>query len=339
MRALLSLLISVALCGPAAAQSTGSGQRAPTAFQPAVLYDIGGRFDKSINEGVATGVKLFADKTGIEFREFDVTVDTQREQALRNMARRGDNPILAAGAANAAAVEAVAREFPATRFAIIDGMAAGQNVQSIVFRDQEGAFLVGALAAMASRSGKVGFVGAVDLPRTRRIACGYTQGAKQINPEIGVLKNMAGTTPAAWSDPGKGAELAKAQFDRGVDVVFHAAGGTGLGVLQAAADAQKFAIGSEYNQNGLHPGFVLTSMLRRIDIATFNMFKTAAEGTWRPGLLSLGVKEGGVNWTLDDNNGHLVGKEARATMERLMAGVASGEIAVHDFLQTNDCPF
>lgn len=330
MRALVVCLLCLL---PAAVSAA-----AQTRFQPAVLYDIGGKFDKSLNEGVANGVALFVEKTGAEFREVEVTNETQREQALRNMARRGDDPIVAAGPAQAPALERVAKEFPGTRFAVVDAVVNLPNVQSIIFRDQEGAFLVGALAALSSRSGKIGFIGGMDAPRVRRIACGYAQGAKYAKPEVSILQNMTGTTPAAWNDPIKGAELANAQFDRGVDIIFHAAGGTGLGVLQAAADAGKLAIGSEFNQNGLYPGAVLSSMVRRVDLATYNVFRTAAEGSWRPGILSLGMKERGIDWTLDDNNAALISAEMRKFMDQLKAAIGAGKITVVDYTKTGQCP-
>lgn len=307
-------------------------------FQPAVLYDTGGKFDKSLNEGVANGVALFAQKTGVAFREFEVSNETQREQALRNMARRGDDPIVAVGSAQAPALERVAQDFPAARFAVVDAIVNLPNVQSIVFRDEEGAFLVGALAALSTRTGKIGFIGGMDAPRLRRIACGYAQGAKYARPDVAIVQNMVGTTPAARNDPVKGAEFATAQFDRGVDVVFHAAGRTGLGVLQAAADAGRLAIGSEFNQNGLHPGSVLSSMVRRVDLATYNVFRTAAEGNWRPGILSLGVRENGLDWALDEHNAPLVGGATRQFMDRIKAAIGSGRIKVADYTGTGQCP-
>lgn len=314
------------------------GAAAQSKFQPAVLYDIGGKFDKSLNEGIATGIASFAEKSGVEFREFEVTNDTQREQALRNMARRGDSPIIVAGPSQAQALAKVAQEFPRTRFAIVDAVVKLPNVQSIIFRDHEGAFLVGALAALASESGTIGFIGGADIPRVRRVACGYVQGARYVNKKITVLQNMAGTGPAAWNDPIRGAELAQAQFDGGGDVVFHLAGGTGLGVLQAATEAGKLAIGNEFNQNALHPGSVLTSMRRWVDTATFNMFKTAAQGTWKPGILSLGLREGGISWTLDDHNAPLVNAQMRDAMGRIRTAIVNGTIKIADYAATGECP-
>src|SRR5690606_34333676 len=155
-------------------------------------------------------------------------------------------------------------------FVVIDGVVKAPNVASVVFKEHEGSFLVGMMAAMASRSGKVGFVGGMDIPLIRRFQCGYEQGAKYANPKVEVLAAMTGTTPAAWSDPARGGELAKSQFAKGVDVVFAAAGGSGVGVYQAAKDAGKLAIGVDSNQNHLHPGTMLTSMVKRIDVAVYN---------------------------------------------------------------------
>ncbi len=202
--------------------------------KPAVVYDLGGKFDKSFNEAAYNGAERFKSEAGVDYRDFEIQNDSQREQALRNFARKGHDPIVAIGFSQAQAVEKVAKEFPDTRFAIVDMVVDLPNVRSIVFKEEEGSYLVGMLAAMASKTGKIGFVGGMDIPLIRKFACGYVQGAKAVNPDIEVFQNMTGTTGAAWNDPVRGGELAKSQFDQGADVVYHAAGGTGLGVLQAA---------------------------------------------------------------------------------------------------------
>ncbi|MCG8693549.1 MAG: BMP family ABC transporter substrate-binding protein, partial [Minwuiales bacterium] len=198
-------------------------------IKPAVVFDMGGKFDKSFNEGVFNGVEKFREETGIAYREFEVTNASQREQAMRNMARRGSDPIVGVGFAQAPAVEKVAKEYPDLRFAIIDMVVDLPNVQSIVFKEQGGSFLVGVLAAMAAESGQVGFVGGMGVPLLRRFACGYVGGAKAANPDATVLQAMTGTTPDAWNDPVKGGEIAKSQIAQGSDVVYAAAGGTGIG--------------------------------------------------------------------------------------------------------------
>jgi basic membrane protein A len=212
------------------------------------------------------------------------------------------------------------------------------NVQSIVFKEHEGSFLVGALAAMKSETAKVGFVGGMDIPLIRRFACGYVQGVKHINSGATVYQKMTGTTPAAWNDPTRGGELAKSMYDNGADIVYAAAGGTGLGVLQAAADNKKLSIGVDSNQNHIQPGSVLTSMLKRVDVASYEVFKTAHEGTWKPGFKVLGLAEDGVGWSLDQHNVNLVDKDMIVKVEMIRKDIMSGKIKVHDYMSDNSCP-
>ncbi len=308
-------------------------------IQPAVVFDMGGKFDKSFNQGVYDGVERFKNETGIEYREFEVTNETQREQALRRMAQRGANPVLGVGFAQGPAMEKVAKEFPDTKFTIIDMVVDLPNVQSVVFKEHEGSFLVGALAAMASESGKVGFVGGMDIPLIRRFACGYEQGAKHVNGDAEVVQNMTGTTPAAWNDPGRGSELSKGQFDRGVDVIYAAAGGTGVGVYQAAKDADKLAIGVDSNQNYLHPGTMLTSMLKRVDVAAYNAFKQAMDDTWESGIQVLGLAEAGVGWALDEHNESMITGEMKDAIDAISEKIVSGDIKVHDYTSDNTCTY
>src|SRR5262245_5379183 len=290
------LLVASTLAGLATAQE----------FSPAVVFDMGGKFDKSFNEAAYTGAERFKKESGIAYRDFEVTNEAQREQALRNMARRGAAIVVAIGFSQASGLEKVAKEFPATKFAIVDAVVDLPNVQSIVFKEHEGSFLVGMAAAMASKTGKVGFVGGMDIPLIRKFALGYEEGAHYVNKSVEVFQNMTGTTPAAWADPTRGGELARSQFDRGADVVYAAAGGTGLGVLQAAKDKGKLAIGVDSNQNHIHPGVVLTSMIKRVDLAVYEALKTARDGSWKPGTRVMGVAEGGVGWALDQNNRKLI---------------------------------
>lgn len=308
-------------------------------IEPAVVFDMGGKFDKSFNQGVYDGVERFKADHGVEYREFEVTNETQREQAIRRFAQRGANPILGIGFAQAGPIEAVAKDFPDVQFTLIDGVVDLPNVQSIVFKEHEGSFLVGVLAAMASESNTVGFVGGMDIPLIRRFACGYEQGAKYVNADVEVVQNMTGTTPAAWNDPGRGSELAKGQFDRGADVVYAAAGGTGVGVYQAAEDGGKLAIGVDSNQNYLHPGTMLTSMLKRVDVAAYETFKAAMDGTWAPGITVLGLAEDGVGWALDEHNESLISDDMKATVEEAAAKIVAGELSVHDYTADNNCTY
>jgi basic membrane protein A len=301
-------------------------------FAPAIVFDMGGKFDKSFNEAAYNGAERFRKETAIVYREFEVTGEAQREQAVRNMARRGSQVVVSIGFSQASGLEKVAREFPATKFAIVDAVVNAPNVQSIVFKEHEGSFLVGMAAAMASKTGKIGFVGGMDIPLIRKFALGYVEGARYVNPQIEVFQNMTGTTPAAWSDPTRGGELARSQFDRGADVVYAAAGGTGLGVLQAAKDKGKLAIGVDSNQNHIHPGAILTSMVKRVDLAVYEAFKTARDGTWKPGLRNLGVAEDAVGYALDQHNRGLITAEMQRRLQQARADIVAGKIKVTDYM-------
>ncbi|GAB2667705.1 BMP family lipoprotein [Vibrio panuliri] len=308
------------------------------AAKPAVVYDTAGKFDKSFNEAVfQNGVKVFNADKGVTVREFEPQNEAQREQGLRRLASRGFTPIVAVGFNMSSAVEKVATEYPDIQFTIIDSVVDKPNVQSIVFKEHEGSFLVGALAARASATGKVGFVGGMDIPLIRKFECGYRQGAHYANPNVETFLNMTGSTPAAFADPAKGSELAKSQFSKGVDVIYAAAGGTGMGVYQAAKDAGKFAIGVDSNQNHLQPGTMLTSMVKKVGVAAYNSWDQAEKGTWTPGVKVLGLKEGAVEWAYDDYNKDLVSAEDRAYLEQIQADIVSGKVAVHDYMSNNSC--
>ena len=302
--------------------------------QPAIIYDMGGKFDKSFNEAGYNGIERWKKESGKPYLEFEITNESQREQAIRRMAERNASPIIAMGFGQASALEKVAKEFPKLQFAIVDMVVNLPNVQSTVFKEQEGSFLVGSMAALASKTGKVGFVGGMDIPLIRKFQCGYEQGAKFANPKVEVFANMTGTTGAAWNDPARGGELAKAQFSKGADVVFAAAGATGMGVYQAAKDGGKLAIGVDSNQNHLQPGTMLTSMLKRVDVAVFNAAKN-----FKPGVSVLGLKESGVGFAMDANNEKLVTADMKKKVEAVQADIISGKIKVADYMADNACKF
>ncbi|QDJ11444.1 Nucleoside-binding protein [Roseomonas mucosa] len=307
-------------------------------IKPAIVFDMGGKFDKSFNESVHNGAQAFTKETSIEVREFEPQNDTQREQALRNLARRGQTPIVAVGFNQASALKTVSAEFPKLHFVILDTVVEAPNVQSIVFREEQGSYLAGMLAALRSGTGKVGFVGGMDVPLIRKFACGYGQGARAANPKAEVFQNMTGSTPTAWNDPVRGAELTRSQIERGADVIFQAAGATGLGVLQAAADAGKYGIGVDSNQNHLHPGHVLTSMVKRLDVAVQKAFQEAREGRFTPGTRVLGLEDDGISLAFDDNNAKIVTAEMRAKVDQARQDIVAGKIKVHDYMTDNSCP-
>lgn len=303
---------------------------------PAVIYDLGGKFDKSFNESAYNGAKRWQEETDGKFAEVELQSDAQREQALRRFAESGANPIVMAGFAFASSLDEVAADYPDTKFVIIDMVVDKPNVRSVVFNEHEGSYLVGMMAALASKTDTVSFIGGMDIPLIRKFACGYAQGAKSVDAGIKVISNMTGTTGAAWNDPVKGSELTIAQISQGSDVVFAAAGGTGLGVLQTAADKNILSIGVDANQNYLHPGKVLTSMLKRVDNAVYEAFKAGAEV--EPGINAMGLQNGGVGYALDEHNEALVSAEMKAQVDAAVEKISSGEIAVHDYMSDETCP-
>ena len=322
-RPVLKTHLVAATLGLAAASAAG---------QPAVIYEPGGKSDKSFGQAAYTGAERWKQATGRTYLEFEITNAAQREQAAQRLAERGASPVVAIGFPHAAAIDKVARAYPKTQFAIVDAVVDLPNVQSFVYREHEGSFLAGMAAAMASRSGKVGMVGGMDIPLVRKFACGYEQGAKHADPKVEVKVNMIGATPSAWTDPARGAELTKAQVAQGVDVVFSAAGTSGLGIMQAAKDAGILAIGVDSNQNGLHPGTMLTSMVKRVDLAVEQAFRGV-----QPGVTALGLKEGGVDLAMDEHNARLVTPAMRARLDAARADIVGGRLKVIDYTVAMAC--
>ena len=298
-----------------------------------VIYDSGGKFDKSFNELAFRTAERVQNELGWDMLEFEAANNTQIEQGMRKVADRGATLIVAMGFAQADAVAAIAPQYPDVNFVAVDVCwvddPAG-NIYQACYLEHEGSFLVGMIAAMASKTGTVGFVGGMDIPLIRKFQGGYEQGAKYVNSNIEVLANMTGTTPEAWNNPTKGAELTKAQIDQGADVVYQAAGGTGIGVLQAAADAGIYGIGVDTNQNWMHPGSMLTSMLKRLDLTIFAQAEKTVAGTFEPGIHFLGLADGMVGYAIEDGQ---VTAEMQSAVEAATAEIISGAITVADWSQ------
>ncbi|MGB0798593.1 MAG: BMP family lipoprotein [Planktomarina sp.] len=322
------------ILGSAAALALTAG----AAFaDPAIIFDLGGKFDKSFNEAAFGGATRWAEETGGTFRDIELQNEAQREQALRRFAEAGFNPVVMTGFAFADALSKVAPDYPDTKFAVIDvNWLSMPNVRGVGFDEHEGSYLVGMLAGQASESGTVGFIGGMDIPLIRKFACGYAQGVKAVNPSATVISNMTGTTPAAWNDPVKGSELTKAQINQGADVVFAAAGGTGVGVLQTAADENILSIGVDSNQNYLHSGKVLTSMLKRVDNAVYEAFSQGVD--LETGNFQMGIANGGVGYAMDEHNADLVSAEMQAAVDAASAAITAGSLSVHDYTSDESCP-
>ena len=306
--------------------------------EPALIYDLGGKFDKSFNEAAFNGAERWAKETGGSYRDIEIQSEAQREQALRRFAEAGFNPVITTGFAIAEIMGSVALDFPDTKFVNIDGWLpeVPANVQLISFTEHQGSYLVGMMAAMATKSDTIGFIGGMDIPLIRHFGCGYAQGAKAVNPDITVVSNMTGSDPTAWNDPVKGSELTRAQISQGADVIYAAAGGTGVGVLQTAADEGILSIGVDSNQNHLHPGKVLTSMVKRVDNAVEKAF------TDGPGLVTgitvMGVGNDGVGFAMDDNNAALVSADRGTRVEEVKAAIIDGSLDVVSYYANDSCP-
>lgn len=324
------------LCSAAAALALTAGA---AVAEPALIYDLGGKFDKSFNEAAFNGAERWAEETGGSYRDIELQSEAQREQALRRFAEAGANPIVTTGFAIAPILGDVAPDYPDTKFVNIDGFLQDipENVQMISFQEHQGSYLVGIMAAMASESGTVGFIGGMDVPLIRHFGCGYAQGAKSVDPDTEVTANMTGTTPTAWNDPVKGSELARAQISQGADVIYAAAGGTGVGVLQTAADEDILSIGVDSNQNHLHPGKVLTSMLKRVDVAVYNAME-AGEDLETGKSIVLGLAENGVGVAMDENNEPLVSDEMMAAVQEARQKIIDGELDVVSYYANDSCP-
>ncbi|CUK01135.1 Purine nucleoside receptor A [Ruegeria denitrificans] len=322
------------LMGAAAAVALTAGA---ALAEPALIFDLGGKFDKSFNEAAHNGASRWAEQTGKTYREIELQSEAQREQALRRFAEAGLNPIITMGFAMADPLAAVAGDYPDTKFVAVDvNWLDAPNVRQIGFAEHEGSYLVGMMAAMASKTGTVGFIGGMDIPLIRHFGCGYAQGAKAVNPDINIVANMTGTTPSAWNDPVKGSELTKAQISQGADVIYAAAGGTGVGVLQTAADEGILSIGVDSNQNHLHPGKVLTSMLKRVDVAVYDAMKAGED--LQTGVFAMGLAEEGVGVAMDEYNAELVTEEMSSAVADARSDIINGNVTVVSYYENDSCP-
>src|ERR1700704_3276200 len=314
-----------------------------------IVFDIGGKDDRSFNAAAWAGVKCA--ETGkwpngescgkpalnIVLRDIEPGNPTSIEPAMRAFAERGYDLIIGVGFAQAPIMEMVAKDYPNIHFAIVDGVSNLPNVASLVFKEHEGSYLVGILAAKASQTGTIGFLGGMDIGLIHRFEKGYEEGAKSVNPNIKVIQNYVGVTDSAWNNPGKGKELSLAQIGKGADVIFTAAGNSGLGAFDAVEQAGKqngrathFVIGVDSNQNMVKPGFVLTSMVKRVDNAVYSIVEDVVNGKFQAGFHVYGLDKEGVGYVIDANNKDLVTPEIIQQVEEAKKKIINGEIKVTD---------
>jgi basic membrane protein A len=322
---LLGLAVLLPACGKVFGGNDEVGKR-----HVGIVYDIGGKDDKSFNSAAFIGVSQAAKDLPIVLRDVEPGDPTSIEPCMRAFAERSYDLIIGVGFAQAPIVASVARDYPDLKFAIIDGVVDLPNVASLIFKEHEGSFLVGMIAARTTKTGKLGFVGGMDIPLIHKFETGYEEGARYANPKVEVFQNYVGVTDSAWNNPGKGKELAKAQIERGADVLFQAAGNSGLGVFDAVEETGKLAIGVDSNQNWVKPGFILTSMTKRVDVAVYNTVKELVDGSFTGGVHSFGLENDGVGYALDDYNKALIPGAVIDEAEAAKKDIIAGRIKVTD---------
>ncbi|HXU47192.1 MAG TPA: BMP family ABC transporter substrate-binding protein [Thermoanaerobaculia bacterium] len=295
-----------------------------------IVFDSGGKDDRSFNAAAWQGVQRAAKDFPIVLRDAEPGDPTSLEPAMRAFAERSYDLIIGIGFAQMPIVEAVAADYPKLDFAIVDGVSQRPNVASLVFKEHEGSYLVGMIAARTTKTGVLGFVGGMDIPLIHRFATGYEEGARAVRPDIRVIPNYVGVTESAWNNPGKGKELAEAQIGKGADIIFSAAGNSGLGVFDAAEQRDKFVIGVDSNQNWVKPGHVLTSMVKRIDNAVYQIIRDKVSGKFVPGIHVYGLENGGIGYAMDQYNAGLIPDRVIAEVEAAKAKIIRGEIKVTD---------
>ncbi len=332
IRILVASVVFALLVGFVGCGCEQPGER-KAGFRVGMVFDVGGKGDKSFNDSAYRGMLHAADELGIEYTEFEPGQDADRETGLRKLAQAGYDVIIGVGFLFSDAIRKVALDYPDVRFACVDydvrpGEELPPNLAGLKFREEEGSFLVGVLAAMKSETGRIGFIGGMDIPLIHKFEAGYIAGAKYANPAVSVTVAYAGASPQAFADPVKGKELALLQYGRGVDVIYHASGSTGNGVIEAAKEVGKYAIGVDSNQNYMAPGHVLTSMVKRVDNAVYMTIKAAYEGTFQGGIREFGLAEDGVGYAIDQYNENLITDEMIAAVEDAREQIIIGEIVV-----------
>jgi len=295
-----------------------------------LVLDKGGKDDKSFNTAAFRGATQAVKELGIDLKEVESSDDAAFEPALRTFAERGYPLVIAIGFAQVDAVKKTAPQFPKTHFAIVDGVVDAPNVASLMFAEHEGAYLMGYFAGLLTKTNKIGFIGGMDIALIRRFQMAYEAGAKAANPKVAIDVNYVGVNSTAWANPTRGKELALSQYGHGDDVIFHAAGASGLGVFDAAEEKQAYVIGCDSNQNALKPGRVASSMLKRVDTAVFDVIKAEKEGHFAPGKHDFGLKDSGIDYAVDSNNETIIAPY-KAKLDEVKAKIIAGTIQVPDY--------
>jgi basic membrane protein A and related proteins len=341
MKSLFSAVIAICLLAAACRPATSASANDKSKVHVGIVFDIGGKDDRSFNAAAWQGVKRAAMDLPIVLRDVEPGDPTSIEPAMRAFAERDYDLVIGVGFAQTREIEAVARDYPKMNFAIVDGVSQLPNVASLIFKEHEGSYLIGMIAAMTSKTGVLGFVGGMDVPLIHKFAVGFEEGAKAINPAIRILPNYVGVTDTAWNDPVKGKELARTQIEKGADVIFTAAGNSGLGAFDAVEQmgkddqgrARRFVVGVDSNQNWVKPGFVLTSMVKRVDNAVYQIVKDRVESRPIGGVHIYGLENEGVGYALDEYNKDLLPQTTINAVEAAKQKIITGQIKVTNAME------
>ena len=298
-----------------------------------LVFDVGGRGDRSFNDAAYAGLERAQRELGVPFSTLDTGEGADRKAQMLQLAEGGSHLVFGVGFLFSDDIYGLAQEFPNVRFACVDytvkeGQTLPPNLVALRFKEEEGSFLVGALAALLTKTGKVGFVGGMEIPLIKKFEAGYRAGVRAAGPKVGVIVKYAGTTGAAFKDPTKGKELGLAEYNQGADIIYHASGSTGLGVFEAAREKGRLAIGVDSDQYAEAPGFILTSMVKHLEASIFDTIKDSQEGRWQGGVREFGLRENGVGWVYDERNKALIPDGVKAKVDSLRAEIIAGRIVV-----------
>lgn len=329
---LIFLLLISASCGKK--QESISQKENPPSSKIGLVFDIGGRGDKSFNDAAYKGLEMAKEKLGVEFESIDPGDGSDRESALRRLASKKEiGLIFGVGFIFTDDINNIAKEFPDKKFACIDysvdpSKTVPPNVEAIEFKEEEGSFLVGALAALTTKTNKVGFIGGMESPLIKKFEEGFIQGVKYINPDCKVLSGYVSIAPDGFKNPGKAKEIALSQYAGGADIIYHASGLSGLGLFEAAREENRLAIGVDMDQQKEAPGFILTSMVKQVDEAVFQTVKNFKENKFTGGVKTFGLKDNGVGYVYDDNNKKLIPTDVNEKLQDIKAKLINGEIKI-----------
>jgi basic membrane protein A len=341
MKSLFSVIVLCTALAAAACNRASYAVDDKSKVHVGIVFDIGGKDDHSFNAAAWEGVRHAAKDFPIVLRDVEPGDPTSIEPALRAFAERGYDLIIGVGFSQTPQIEAVAKDYPSLNFAVVDGVSQLPNVASLIFKEHEGSYLVGMIAAITSKTGAIGFVGGMDIPLIHKFETGYEEGAKAVNPKVRVISNYVGVTDAAWNDPVKGKELAQTQIEKGADVIFAAAGNSGLGTFDAVEQygkdsqgrARKFVIGVDADQNWVKPGFVLTSMVKRVDNAVYQIVRDRVSNRPVGGIHVYGLDNDGIGYAVDQYNKDLIAPEAIQVVEAAKDKIIKGQIKVTNAME------